>query len=153
MSAVPSAAPRLAAMTEADLEDVVSIERSVYTHPWSRGNFHDSILTGYTCRTWREEGRLLGYFVLLCAAGEAHLLNLSINAGVHRRGHGGRLLSEILRLARDAGCERIFLEVRPSNSAGLGLYERYGFSQVGRRRDYYPALQGREDALVLARAP
>lgn len=153
MIAVPATAPRLEVMTEADLDDVIAIENEVYTHPWSRGNFADSLRASYLCRTWREGARLIGYFVLLSAADEAHLLNLSVAAPAQRRGHGSALLNEVLRMAREAGSRKIFLEVRPSNAAGLGLYARFGFAQVGRRRDYYPAVKGREDAFVLARTP
>jgi ribosomal-protein-alanine N-acetyltransferase len=153
MSAVPSRTIELESMAESDLDEVLAIEQAVYTHPWTRGNFIDSLQAGYTCRTRREAGMLIGYFVLFCAAGEAHLLNLSVAAAGHRRGHGSALLGEILRLAAAAKAERVFLEVRPSNAPGLALYKRFGFERIGLRRDYYPAEKGREDALVLARAP
>ena len=153
MSAVPSRTLALGTMTEADLDEVLAIERAVYTHPWSQGNFTDSLRAGYLCRTLRDDAMLIGYFVLFCAAGEAHLLNLSIAAQAHRRGHDSAMLSEILRVAAAARAERLFLEVRPSNKPGLALYSRFGFRQIGVRRDYYPAADGREDALVLARAP
>ena len=150
MSAVLKDEPQLAAMTEADLDAVLAIENAIYTHPWTRGNFADSLRAGYCCRTWRRGGELIGYFVLLAAAGEAHLLNLSIAATVQRRGHGSALLREAQRLAREQGGKRMFLEVRPSNSAGQVLYEKFGFRKIALRRGYYPAVQGREDAIVLS---
>lgn len=152
MSAVLKDVPRLAAMVESDLDAVLAIEDGVYSHPWTRGNFADSLRAAYTCRTWRLGGELLGYFVLLAAAGEAHLLNFSIAAAHQRRGHGSALLREALQLARAQGAQRIFLEVRPSNLAGLSLYEGFGFTKIALRRAYYPALGGREDALVLGYA-
>jgi len=152
MSAVLKESPRLAAMREADLDEVLAIESAVYSHPWSRGNFADSLRSGYTCRTWRQGPELLGYFVLMAAVGEAHLLNLSVAAGRQRRGHGAALLAEAMRIARELGARHIFLEVRPSNRPGQALYERFGFHRVARRRGYYPAANGREDALVLSRA-
>jgi ribosomal-protein-alanine N-acetyltransferase len=152
MSAVMREAPRLEPMRERDLDEVIAIENAIYTHPWTRGNFADSLRAGYPCRTWRLEGELIGYFVLLVAAGEAHLLNLSV-ASVHQRsGHGRALLGEAQRLARGLGARHIFLEVRPSNVAAQKLYERSGFTRVAVRRGYYPAHGGREDALVLTRA-
>lgn len=152
MSAVPRAdAPRLAPMTERDLDVVAAIERSVYSHPWSRGNFADSLRAGYQCFTWRAGDVLVGYFVLLVAAGEAHLLNLSVAAPRQRRGHGAALLSEVLRIARELGAHYLFLEVRPSNLGAQALYSRFGFKRVAVRRAYYPAYRGREDALVLSR--
>lgn len=150
MSAVLKDEPQLAAMTEADLDAVLAIENAIYTHPWTRGNFADSLRAGYCCRTWRRGGELIGYFVLLAAAGEAHLLNLSIAATVQRRGHGAALLREAMRLARELGARHIYLEVRPSNLAGQALYGRYGFKRIAVRRGYYPAKNGREDALVLS---
>jgi ribosomal-protein-alanine N-acetyltransferase len=152
MSAVLKDVPRLDVMRETDLDDVLAIETRVYSHPWSRGNFADSIRSGYACRTWRLERDLLGYFVLLSAVGEAHLLNLSVAAAHQRRGHGTSLLEAAMRLAREFGARAMFLEVRPSNGPGLALYERFGFRRVARRRGYYPSHGGREDALVLSRA-
>jgi ribosomal-protein-alanine N-acetyltransferase len=152
MSAVLKHLPRLAAMRDADLQEVLAIEKDVYTHPWTRGNFADSLRSGYACRTWRADGVLVGYFVLMAAANEAHLLNLSIAAAWQRRGHGTALLGEAMRIGRDMGAHNIFLEVRPSNLPGQALYERHGFAKIAQRRNYYPAPGGREDALVYSRA-
>jgi ribosomal-protein-alanine N-acetyltransferase len=150
MSAVLKQTPQLLPMGEADLDAVLAIEQAVYTHPWTRGNFADALRSGNQCRTWRLGGELVGYFVLLAAAGEAHLLNLSIAEGRQRRGHGAALLREAMRVARESGARIIFLEVRPSNRAGQALYERFGFKRIALRRGYYPAHGGREDALVLS---
>ncbi|MBI3371420.1 MAG: ribosomal protein S18-alanine N-acetyltransferase [Betaproteobacteria bacterium] len=149
MSAVLEQYPRLEPMTEADLGEVIAIESAVYSHPWTRGNFSDSLRAGYTCFNWRAGGALAGYFVLLMAAGEAHLLNLSIAPGWQRRGHGAALLREVVAMARQSGTRHLFLEVRPSNAAAHGLYSRFGFRQLAVRRGYYPAARGREDALLL----
>ena len=152
MSAVLKDLPELEPMGEQDLAKVMAIENAIYTHPWTRGNFLDSLYAGYDCRTWRRNGELIGYFVLMCAAGEAHLLNLSIAAQHQRRGHGSALLREAAALARSRAVRTIFLEVRPSNRAAQGLYTRFGFRKVAVRRGYYPAHSGREDALVLSLA-
>ena len=149
MSAVLKDEPLLAPMRDADLAEVMAIESAIYSHPWTRGNFADSLRAGYHCWTWRTGRELLGYFVLLVAAGEGHLLNLSVAAIRQRGGHGSRLLNEVMRLARSRGAEHIFLEVRPSNQGAKGLYERFGFKQVAVRPGYYPAHARREDALVL----
>ena len=149
MSAVLKYEPRLAAMREADLAEVLAVENAIYTHPWTRGNFADSLQAGYQCLTWRSGPELLGYFILMVAAGEAHLLNLSVAAAAQRRGHGSALLREAMGLARARGAQHVFLEVRPTNLAAQALYERFGFRKVAVRPGYYPALRGREDALVL----
>jgi len=154
MSAVLKDVPLLGPMAERDLDEVVAVESVIYTHPWTRGNFADSLQAGYACRTWRlatgRDAELIGYFVLMAAAGEAHLLNLSIAARHQRSGHGSALLREAAQIARRLGAKSLFLEVRPSNHAAQALYRRFGFRKVGLRRGYYPAHHGREDALVLS---
>jgi ribosomal-protein-alanine N-acetyltransferase len=152
MSAVLKDAPRLVRMQDGDLPEVMAIEGAIYSHPWTRGNFGDSLRAGYQCWAWRLGNELLGYFILLVAAGEGHLLNLSVAAARQRAGHGSALLKEAMRLARGRGAQHIFLEVRPSNLAAKALYSRFGFHEVSVRRDYYPADTGREDALVLSLA-
>jgi ribosomal-protein-alanine N-acetyltransferase len=150
MSAVLKDVPELRAMREADLPEVLAIESAIYTHPWTLGNFADSLRAGYDCWTYRINGELAGYFILMAAAGEAHLLNLSIAARHQRRGHGSALLREATALARRRGAHNVFLEVRPSNRAAQDLYTRFGFRRIAVRRDYYPAEFGREDALVFS---
>ncbi len=149
MSAVLKEPPRLEAMRPDDLDEVIAVEEAIYSHPWTRGNFIDSLRAGYDCRTWRLEGELVGYFILMCAVGEGHLLNLSIAAKHQRSGHGRALLHEAADLARRRGATGLFLEVRPSNLAAQALYTRCGFRRVAVRKGYYPAHSGREDALVL----
>jgi ribosomal-protein-alanine N-acetyltransferase len=148
--------PALEAMREEDLDDVMAIETAIYSHPWTRGNFADSLRAGYECKVWRAArragGELIGYFVLMAAAGEGHLLNLSIAAPWQRSGYGSALLREAAGLANSLGASHLFLEVRPSNHAAQALYRRFGFRKVAVRRDYYPAHTGREDALVLSLA-
>ena len=150
MSAQLDMVPRYRRMTAADLDTVVAIEDAIYPHPWTRGNFADSLRTGYQCWTLRRGRELIGYFVLLVAAGEGHLLNLSIAAPQQRHGHGSALLREVMRMAKARGADKVFLEVRPSNDGAKALYRRFGFRQVAVRTGYYPAHTGREDALVLS---
>jgi len=149
MSAVLKDSPELSPMREADLGEVMAIETAIYSHPWTRGNFVDSLTAGYECRCLRNGGELIGYFVLMVAALEAHLLNLSIAEKHQRRGHGSALLRDAADLGRRLGARNVFLEVRPSNSGAQKLYTRFGFRKIGTRRGYYPAQAGREDAIVL----
>jgi [ribosomal protein S18]-alanine N-acetyltransferase len=150
MSAVLRSAPRFEPMAETDLKAVLDIEQGIYAFPWTPGNFRDSIRAGYRCWVCRDARELIGYAVLMLAAGEAHLLNLSVAAHRQRQGHGRRLLNYLIEVARKHGAQLLFLEVRPSNEAAKHLYAGYGFRQAGVRREYYPAHGGREDALVLA---
>lgn len=136
-------------MTAADIDAVVAIEEAIYPHPWTRGNFDDSIQAGYHCWIVECAGALAGYLVVMTAAGEAHLLNLSVAPAWQRRGIGREALGFALKLARDYGAGKILLEVRPSNRAALALYKSSGFAELAVRRGYYPAGAAREDAIVL----
>jgi ribosomal-protein-alanine N-acetyltransferase len=136
-------------MTKADLDAVVAIERDVHAHPWTRGNFADSIESGHHCWVVHRGSEMVAYGVLTVAAGEAHLLNLSVARERQRRGLGLHMTRFLLKLAWDHGARAVFLEVRPSNAAARALYLRSGFAEIGRRRDYYPDGEGREDAIVM----
>lgn len=147
--AIPT--PRVRRMTADDLDTVAGMELQAYEFPWSRSVFRDCLRVGYCCVVLEGDSGLQGYGVMAAAAGEAHLLNLCIRADVRRCGLGRDLLAWLLARAREAGAERIFLEVRPSNLGALALYESEGFERVGVRRGYYRAHGGREDAIVFAR--
>lgn len=134
---------------DADIDEVLAIEERVYAFPWTRGNFIDSIVSGHSTWGGRLAGQLVGYFVLMPVLDEAHLLNISVAASCRRKGYGSLLLSQATWVAGQAGATSLLLEVRPSNKAALALYDRFGFSRIGVRRGYYPAADGREDALVL----
>lgn len=136
-------------MAESELEEIVTIERAIHGHPWSRGNFADSMGAGYHCWVARREDALVGYGVMAIAAAEAHLLNLSVAPHWQRKGIGHELTRFFLKLARDYGAEKIYLEVRPTNAAARALYAGHGFAEIGVRRGYYPTPEGREDALIM----
>jgi ribosomal-protein-alanine N-acetyltransferase len=139
-----------APMTVADLDEVYALELSVFPHPWSRGNFSDSLAAGYHAWVLRDEGRLAGYFLLMSGVDEAHLLNVSVAASRQHQGLGRYLLDKIAACARGLGAASVLLEVRPSNLRALSVYQRYGFAEIGRRKAYYPAHNGqREDAIVM----
>lgn len=148
MSAILKPAIELLPMSEVDLPAVMAIEAQIYAFPWTEGNFRDSLAAGYHCWKFVRDGELIGYAVVMLAADEAHLLNLSIGAARQRQGYGSMLLLRLCELCRGLGARLMFLEVRPSNLAGLSLYERHEFQRIGIRRDYYPAAHGREDALT-----
>lgn len=138
-------------MQEADLTDVIAIERHSYPYPWTRTIFGDCLRAGYSCWVVERQGIIEGYGVVSVAAGESHLLNLCVRAAARQQGTGRKLLNHLISVARRHGAEVVFLEVRPSNKAALALYGRSGFNELGVRKDYYPAPAGREDALILAR--
>lgn len=148
-----SAEVRIGVMSAEDLPAVFALEQRAYGVPWSLGMLRDCISAGHTGLTLRAEDALVGYAILSSAAGEAHLLNLAVEPGRQRCGYGARLLCRILDMARWHHAQVLLLEVRPSNTAALALYQRFGFAQIGRRPGYYPLPGGgREDALVLSRS-
>ena len=149
MSAVLKPQSALRPMRAADLDQVVAVERSIYSHPWSLGNFRDSLHAGYSCWVMEGRGELLGYGVLMIGVGEAHLLNLSIARTWQRRGLGTALLRHFIDLGARFGASRMLLEVRPSNAGARALYARAGFLELSVRRGYYPAEGGREDAILM----
>jgi [ribosomal protein S18]-alanine N-acetyltransferase len=142
------------AMMTADVDAVVSVEQSAYSFPWSRGNFVDSLAAGYHAELLltRASGAaiVMGYFVAMAGVDELHLLNITIAPAWQGQGHGSRLLDELQALARQHQLATLWLEVRRSNDRARALYRRYGFAEVGLRPRYYPAADGREDAVVMS---
>lgn len=142
---------RYRAMTADDLDAVAVAERRIYAFPWTRGNFADSLAAGHDAWLAQEDGKMTGYAVMMQVLDEAHLLNITVLPELQRSGRGSALLMHLFDQARARAITRMLLEVRPGNLGGQALYRRHGFAEIGRRRDYYPAHQGREDAIVMAR--
>lgn len=139
-------------MRHEDLQAVLAIEVRAYDFPWTEAIFRDCLKAGYALWVLAgDEAGVLGYGVLSAAAGEAHILNLCVAPEHQGEGHGRRILNRMIDLARWHRSERVFLEVRPSNTAAIALYHRAGFCEIGQRPNYYPAKGGREDAVVMAR--
>ncbi len=136
-------------MTEADLDAVLKVEYAAYSHPWTRGIFLDG-LKSYEIWLMFEGAQQVGHGVINVIIDEAHLLNITVKPQSQGRGLGLLLLERLMKRAYELNGRECFLEVRSSNTSAYRLYERYGFNEIGRRRDYYPSAGGREDALVMA---
>lgn len=137
-------------MREDDLDAVMAIEVRAYPYPWTLGILRDCLRAGHPAWVLLRDGQVIGYFLMSVAAGEGHVLNVCVAPEQQGQGYGRKLMRAILRLARGHGAERVFLEVRPSNVGAIQLYFDMGFNEIGRRPRYYPAKDGREDALVMA---
>lgn len=146
----PAPLSSLRPMREEDLDTIMPIELRAYAFPWTVGIFRDCLRADYPAWVLHLDGRIVGYFLLSIAAGEAHVLNVCVDPDFQGQGHGRRLLKSLLHIARGRGAQRVFLEVRPSNTGAIALYFDEGFNEIGRRPRYYPARDGREDALVMA---
>lgn len=150
MSAIPvSQGSRIRPLAVTDLESVMEIELRAYPYPWTRGIFRDCLRVGYCCWCYETDGQLHGYGVMSIAAGESHLLNITVCPESQRQGIGEKLMNHFLNLARRHDADIVMLEVRPSNHAAIALYEKLGFNELGVRPNYYPSDDGREDALLL----
>ncbi|CAG1771097.1 phosphinothricin acetyltransferase [uncultured bacterium] len=140
---------RVRTMTHADLSAVMVIERKNYEFPWTEDIFKDCFKAGYHCFVCEAQGKVLGYCLMSVAVGEAHILNVSVDADEQGQGIGRKMMEHLIRAAK-GNAETVFLEVRPSNAVAIALYENLGFNEIGIRKDYYPATNGREDAMMLA---
>ena len=149
---------QLEAMTPAWLDAVTAIESRAYPHPWSRGNFTDSLNAGYQAvllTAGSDTGaNLLAYFVAMKGVDEVHLLNITVAPEHQRQGWGRVMLDALAIWAREQHAQWLWLEVRISNTHASDVYRHYGFSQVGIRRNYYPSSAAgrnvREDAIVMS---
>ncbi len=137
-------------MIENDLDEVIRIEELVYPYPWTRGIFFDCLNTGYLCWVLERKGKIISYSVMSVAVGEAHLLTIVVPIDEQGKGYGKIMLNEMIQHAVTAKASTMYLEVRVSNETAIQLYHQRGFNELGIRNNYYPAENGREDALILA---
>ncbi len=139
----------LRAMQQNDVAGVMKIEEVVMDFPWTYGIFSDCIKVGYSCWVLEDEEEIIGYGLLSMGADEAHILNVSIQPERQRQGLGRRMMQHLMEQAKLLNAASVYLEVRVSNHHAYDLYKKLGFTVIGHRQDYYPAIGGREDALVL----
>jgi ribosomal-protein-alanine N-acetyltransferase len=151
MNAVLKPEVHLAPLTEALLDDVLRIEKSAYAHPWTRGNFADSLKSGYQLLALMGGDTLIGYFVAMEGVHEVHLLNITVAPEFQGQGFGVLMLDALSVWARSRQALCLWLEVRESNARAMQVYERFGYRRVGERKHYYPAARGqREHAVVMS---
>lgn len=141
--------PRFEPMRMEDVDHVALIERVAYPFPWTPGIIRDCLRAGYDCWLLMLDGEIVGYGILSIAAGEAHVLNVCVSPPHQGFGYGRQLMIGLIHIARRRSAERLYLEVRPSNGRAIELYRSLDFREIGRRPNYYPAADGREDALVM----
>lgn len=140
---------RLRKMRSSDLSGVMAIERASYQFPWEEDIFKDCFKANYNCWVCAEDDNVLGYCILSMAVGEAHVLNICVSPAEQGQGIGRKMLEHLIETARGQA-ETMFLEVRPSNTVAIALYQDMGFNEIGIRKGYYEAENGREDAIMLA---
>lgn len=161
MSAASTLAVRHAPWSDGWFDDVLAIEQSAYSHPWTPGNFRDSVAAGYHLDLLlvQDQGqeRVAGYLVAMEGVEEVHLLNITVAPAWQGHGLGTRLLNALCVWSRQRQAQWLWLEVRASNTHAQQVYQHFGFKRVGERKHYYPLAPGRrEDAVVMSlllRAP
>jgi [ribosomal protein S18]-alanine N-acetyltransferase len=157
MNAMLKPEHQLRPMRYTDLDAIMAIEPTIYPYPWTRGNFSDSLNSCYSAwvlerHVLENENEIIGYALLMLVLDEAHLLNLSIAKHCQKQGLGRYLLEHMISNAKQHNAVNMFLEVRPSNVSAIALYENMGFCEMAVRRGYYPAENGREDAVLMGLA-
>lgn len=150
MSAVIDSNQGFLPMRLSDVDEVMEIELTLYDYPWTKSILSDCIQVGYSSWIYKLNYEIQAYCVLSSGAGEAHILTLCVKKEYQGQGLGKMLLQHLIDVAKDHKAEVLLLEVRPSNTTAVHLYHKYGFNEVGTRQGYYPAKEGREDALIMA---
>ncbi|SFK60060.1 [SSU ribosomal protein S18P]-alanine acetyltransferase [Nitrosomonas aestuarii] len=141
--------PDIRVMRESDLSQIILLEREIFLFPWSLENFASSIRAGYLCRVMEEKSAIFGYSIMMVGPDEAHILTFGIGAQWQKKGLGEKLLKYLIQLAGEEHAKSMLLDVRESNHGAAKLYKQLGFQQIATRKGYYPAMCGREDALVM----
>jgi len=138
-------------MSSGDLKQVISIEEKAYPHPWTLGIFRDCLRIGYNAWVMTFENAVIGYGIIMLSPGEAHILNLCVSPDYQKKGLGRHLLCYLIKTTERTDVDMVLLEVRRSNAHAQELYKSEGFHELGVRKAYYPADDGREDAIILAK--
>ena len=146
-----SALVEIRTMNYSDLSQVITVEKKAYPHPWTLGIFRDCLRVGHHAWVMLLDQNIIGYAVVMLSPGEAHILNICIDPDYQAKGLGRHLLRYLIKSTRHTDIDMVLLEVRRSNTTAQRLYQSEGFHELGVRKAYYPAKDGREDAIILAR--
>ena len=136
-------------MCESDLEEILTIEKTSFADPWSPRLFRETLLFPHSVNFVVEspDGGVIGYLNLYLIAQEGHLLNLAVHPAWRRQGLATAILAHTMDHLRQRDALNVFLEVREKNQSAIGLYRKFGFEVVGKRKRYYA--ETNEDALVM----
>lgn len=151
MNSEMSAMVDVRTMTFDDLKKVIIVEHKAYPHPWTLGIFRDCLRIGYNAWVMTLDENIIGYGIVMLSPGEAHILNICIDPDYQGKGLGRYLLRHLINKTQQTDIDMVLLEVRRSNDAAQQLYMSEGFHELGVRKAYYPAGDGREDAIILAK--
>lgn len=146
-----SALVEIRTMSYSDLKQVIAVEKKSYPHPWTLGIFRDCLRVGHNAWVMTLDKEVIGYAIIMLSPGEAHILNICIDPDYQTKGLGRYLLRHLIKITNQTDIDMVLLEVRRSNTIAQLLYQSEGFHELGVRKAYYPAEDGREDAIILAK--
>ncbi|VAW54407.1 Ribosomal-protein-S18p-alanine acetyltransferase [hydrothermal vent metagenome] len=138
-------------MNSFDLKQVIVVEEKAYPHPWTLGIFRDCLRVGYNSWVMTLDQQVIAYAIVMLSPGEAHILNICVDPEYQAKGLGRHLLRHLIKKINQTDIDMVLLEVRRSNANAQLLYQSEGFHELGVRKAYYPAKEGREDAIILAK--
>lgn len=136
-----------------DVPEVLAVEHKANDFPWSKNILENAVQSTKYCAVMVDENhsqRIFGYAVISFVVGEVELLNICIDPDYQGKGHAQALLEHLIIEAKSRDNQEMYLEVRVSNMDAIHVYEKFGFNEIGRRKNYYPSKQGREDAILMA---
>nr|WP_282558027.1 ribosomal protein S18-alanine N-acetyltransferase [Providencia burhodogranariea] len=140
----------MSALKQSDLATAFLIEKLSHDFPWTERVFYGNQGERYHNIKLSVNNHIVGFAITQCVLDEATLFNIAVHPDFQGRGYGRLLMDQLINDLIEKDILTLWLEVRESNAAALALYDKLGFHQATVRKDYYPAKQGREDALVLA---
>jgi ribosomal-protein-alanine N-acetyltransferase len=133
-----------------DIHKIAEIERLCFTTPWSEEAFASQLTSNPVFKALIVDGEIAGYAIIdTQILPESELFNIAVAPEYRGKGLSKMLMDSVLEDARKRGAETVLLEVRASNAAAIGLYEKYGFVQNGVRKGYYSC--PKEDAILMCR--
>ncbi len=143
--------PRFRPMESSDVNTIVEIETLLYNFPWSQKTVRDCLSIGYyECLVCVAGEEIISYGIVSSDGEASNIMNVCVAPQHQRQGHGRRMMDQLIQIAHQKRSKTMLLEVRPSNESAVEMYLTMGFNEIDRRKNYYPAKEGREDALIFA---
>jgi ribosomal-protein-alanine N-acetyltransferase len=137
-------------MTAKDLEQIISIEKTVFTMPWSQESYSSELKNSFAHYLVADMvGKVVAYGGIWVVFEEAHITNIAVHVDYQHQGLGKSLLKGLEQIALQKKADHIYLEVRPSNLTAINMYESLGYGQSGLRKSYYP--DNGENAIIMSK--
>ena len=136
-------------MAVEDLEQVVAIDQRSFSLPWPPRSFYFEVTNNPAARCWVADmdGKIIAMLVAWFIVDEIHIATIATHPDFRRQGLGADMLAHTLQFAKEEGAVTSFLEVRESNTAAMGMYQKFGYVETGRREGYYA--DNGEDAILM----